>query len=199
MAKAEELVRTKKLDRLLIPQAKFLISEFRGRKVPVIAMQKLEFDQNQDGEKLFKETPDLDETIRQLTTFIVLTRMADVRFSTIPLNASNKVALHDLSSLFGAGGSGMGIFGRALFGMDKALINCLYTAQQIDVAIKTAADLGVTISFDNVSDELAYHATPEAERKAFLEELATRKPFAFCRSERIKEDRLDTIKKRSGQ
>ena len=137
MVKALEVCLVHQLDLLIIPRAK----KFDVDGMTLIAEERLDIQQNESvQEELYQILPDLNETTKQLATFIAKTGFSDVEWRNIPtINGSRRVALIDLQKMDGAE---TGIFGGGLL-KHRGLIQCLSSEEQIDIALDEANHHGI--------------------------------------------------------
>jgi hypothetical protein len=142
MVKAQEVCLTHQLGLLVIPHAK----KFNVGGRTFIAEQRFDVQQHESAqERLYAELPGLNETTRQLATFIAKTGFSDVEWRNMPIvddtpefQGSRRVTLVDLEEM---GHPETGIFGGGLG--RRGLIRCLSSEQQIDIALAEARRCGI--------------------------------------------------------
>jgi len=148
MVKAKEVCLVHQLGLLTIPRAKIVEVEARGHKYTLIAEERLNVNPNASAqEQHYQELPGLNETARQLATFIAKTGFSDVEWRNIPLLddapqflGERRVALVDLEEMESAD---IGIFGGG-FGR-RGLIRCLTTEEQMDKALTEVRRHGIVV------------------------------------------------------
>jgi hypothetical protein len=136
-----------KLDRLIVPSAKKV--EFIVRPMPEVTskekglVQQVFKDDKADSlyTRFVKQLPEDEELIRQLAIFSVV---ANALLENLEISFSDSKAV--LQYPRGLGGYGQGVHGSGIFGNNTAygLINYLYSETQIDIALKAAAEHGVS-------------------------------------------------------
>lgn len=145
MMKAKAVCLAHNLDLLVIPHAKALYLE---RGITLIAEERLNVQQSQSiQERLYEQLPGLDETAKQLATFIAQTGFSDVEWRNMPIlddaldfEGPRRIALVDLEHMESAE---MGIFGCNVF-RRRGLIRCLSSEKQMDIALAEAYRYGIT-------------------------------------------------------
>jgi len=142
MVKAQEVCLAHQLGLLVIPHAK----KFNVGGRTFIAEQRFDVQQHESAqERLYAELPGLNETTRQLATFIAKTGFSDVEWRNMPIvddtpefQGSRRVTLVDLEEM---GHPETGIFGGGLG--RRGLIRCLSSEEQIDIALAEARRCGI--------------------------------------------------------
>jgi len=142
MVKAQAVCTKLNLHLIVIPHAKKITVD----KEIVIVEERVNINDPSARETLYT-LPGLDETIRQFATFIAETQFNDVKLNNIALldvdptfMGSRRIALFDLEHMESAS---EGFYGAGLNG-SSGLIGCLFTQQQIDIALKVAKRYGYT-------------------------------------------------------
>lgn len=143
MVKAKEVCLAHQLNLIIVPHAK----KFNAAGMTLIAEERLNINLNESAQEHFYQLPGLNETVKQLATFITKTGFSDVEWRNMPIvdtapdfPGNRHVALIDLEEMSGAE---IGIFGnRGLY--RRGLIQCLYSEEQIDIAIAEAHHHGVS-------------------------------------------------------
>src|SRR3989338_353064 len=134
MVKAKEVCLALQLGLLIIPHAK----KFHVDGRTLIAEECFDVQQHESAqERLYSELSWLNETTRQLATFIAKTGFSDVEWRNMPIiddapvfQGSRRVALVDLEEM---DSPEIGIFGGGLG--RRGLIRCLSSEEQIDIAL----------------------------------------------------------------
>lgn len=142
MVKAQEVCLAHQLGLLIVPHAK----KFNVGGRTFIAEQCFDIQQHESAqERLYAELPGLNETTRQLATFIAKTGFSDVEWRNMPIvddtqefQGSRRVTLVDLEEM---GDPETGIFGGGLG--RRGLIRCLSSEEQIDIALAEARRCGI--------------------------------------------------------
>lgn len=141
MVKAKEVCLVHQLGLLLIPHAK----KFTVDGMSLIAEECVDIHQNESAQEHFYQLSGLNETARQLATFIAKTGFSDVEWRNMPVvdtapefQGSRRIALIDLEEMDSAS---TGIFGGG-FGR-RGLVSCLHSEEQIDLVLAEARKLGV--------------------------------------------------------
>lgn len=135
MVKAQEVCLAHHLDLLVIPHAKKF--EVAGRTL--IAEQRIQIDQREGAQKqCYQKLGGLNETARQLATFIAKTGWSDVVWDNMPIvddapefQGNRRAALTDLEHMVKATD---GIFGRNC----RGLLRCLGSEEQMKIALAEA-------------------------------------------------------------
>jgi Family of unknown function (DUF648) len=161
MIKAKEVCIAHKLDHLVVPHAK----KFKIDNVSIIAEGRLNINPNESAQEELYKLPGLDETAKELATFIAKTGFSDVEWRNMPLldhaadfQGTRRVALIDLEEMEEATG---GIFGGGLG--RRGLVNCLFNEKQIDSVLAEANRQGLRLLLD----------TPENVKATRMEEIRT--------------------------
>ena len=141
MVKAKEFCLVHQLSLLVVPHAKKL----NVAEMTLIAEECVNINQNESAQEHLYQLSGLNETARQLATFIAKTGFSDVEWRNMPLvdtapefQGNRRVALVDLEEMDGVN---TGIFGGG-FGR-RGLVRCLASEEQIDIAITEASRHGV--------------------------------------------------------
>ncbi|EKE08203.1 MAG: hypothetical protein ACD_17C00291G0004 [uncultured bacterium] len=142
MVKAKEVCLAHQLGLLIIPHAK----KFHVDGRTLIAEECFDVQQHESAqERLYSELSGLNETTRQLATFIAKTGFSDVEWRNMPIiddapvfQGSRRVALVDLEEM---DSPEIGIFGGGLG--RRGLIRCLSSEEQIDIALAEAGRHGI--------------------------------------------------------
>ena len=157
MVKAYGVCLAHRLGLLVIPHAKKL--NITG--MTVIAEERVNINPNESAQEDLYRLPGLNNTIRQLVTFISKTGFSDVEWRNMPLidaapelQGDRCVALVDLEEMEDAA---TGIFG----GLRRGLIRCLHSEEQIDIALARAKQYGIRSPF----------TTPEEVKARRMEEI----------------------------
>lgn len=144
MVKAKEVCLTHRLSLLVIPHAQ----KFNVDGMTLIAEECVNINQNESAQEHLYQLSGLNETVRQLVTFIAKTGFSDVEWRNMPLvdtapefQGNRCVALIDLEEMDGAD---TGIFGGG-FGR-RGLVRCLHSEAQIDLALAEAQRQGIRYS-----------------------------------------------------
>lgn len=157
MVKAKKVCMANELDLLIIPHAKKLTVNAEGSNHVFIIEECLDINPNESAHEEFyhKYSTELNETARQLATFVAKTGFKDVTWRNIPIineaqefHGSRHVALIDLEHI----GSNVDGFIGDLVNGSCGLIHCVSEAQ-IDIVIAEARKQRVAIT-----DEQARHA-----------------------------------------
>lgn len=143
MVKAQQVCLVHQLGLLVIPHAK----KFNVAGMTLIAEERLNINQNESAQEHLYQLSGLNETTKQLATFIAKTGFSDVEWRNMPLidtapefQGNRRVGLIDLEEMDGAD---TGIFG----GGRRGLIRCLHSEAQIDIALAEAERLGIVDRF----------------------------------------------------
>lgn len=140
MVKAQSICLAHHLDLLVIPHAKKF--EVAGRTL--IAEQRIQIDQREGAQKqCYQKLGGLNETVRQLATFIAKTGWSDVVWDNMPIvddapefQGNRRAALTDLEHMESASG---GIFGHHAFGRNsRGLLRCLGSEEQMKITLAEA-------------------------------------------------------------
>ncbi|PWU16008.1 MAG: hypothetical protein C5B45_01475 [Chlamydiae bacterium] len=141
MVKATEVCLAHQLGLLVVPHAK----KFNAAGMTLIAEERIDVNPNESAQEHLYQLSGLNETARQLATFIAKTGFSDVEWRNMPLvdtasefQGNRRVALVDLEEMREAK---TGIFGGGLG--RRGLIGCLASEEQIDIAITEARRHGV--------------------------------------------------------
>jgi len=141
MIKAKEVCLAHQLSLLVVPHAQ----KFNVAGMTLIAEECVNINQNESAQEHLYQLSGLNETARQLATFIAKTGFSDVEWRNMPLvdtapefQGNRRVALIDLEEMDGAN---TGIFGGGLG--RRGLVRCLASEEQIDVAITEARRHGI--------------------------------------------------------
>lgn len=165
MVKAKEVCMANQLDLLIIPRAKKLTVNADGNDYAFIVEESLDFDPDESThEELYhKYSTELNETARQLATFIAKTGFNDVTWRNIPIlketqkfQGPRRVALIDLEHMKNAVNGFIGDFNGSC-----GLIRCVSKAQ-IDIVIAEARKQRVAIT-DEQAQEAKNHRLQELE------------------------------------
>ncbi len=116
----------------------------------LIAEERLGIQQEESKqEELYAKLSGMEETARQLATFIAKTGFSDVEWRNIPIidddpnfPGPRRVALIDFEEMGASGRPKTGIFGQGQ--IRRGLIRCLSSEQQIDIALAEAYRFGIT-------------------------------------------------------
>lgn len=155
MVKAKEVCLANELGLLIIPHAKKLTVNADGNDYAFIVEQSLDFDPNESAHEEFyhKYSTELNETARQLATFVAKTGFNDVTWRNIPIlkeapefQGPRRVALIDLEHMKSTVNGFIGDFNRSC-----GLIRCVSEAQ-IDIVIAEARKQGVAITDEQARD-----------------------------------------------
>ncbi len=146
MVEAKKICLAHNLTLLKIPHAKQV--QVQGHAL--IAEERLHIQQEESKqEELYAKLSGMEETARQLTTFIAKTGFSDVEWRNIPIVddapdflGPRSVALIDLEEMGAGGNPKKGIFGLGQF--RRGLIRCLSSEQQIDIGLAEAYRFGIT-------------------------------------------------------
>lgn len=149
MIKAKEICLVNQLGNLLVPHAKKIEVNAGGHQYTLIVEEALDFNPH-DGaqEELYHQYSDeLNETARQLATFVAKTGFNDVNWRNIPLLneeerflGNRRVALIDLEHMENVANGFIGDPNGSC-----GLINC-FSTDQIDIVINEAKNQGIKIS-----------------------------------------------------
>jgi len=155
MVKAKEVCVANELGLLIIPHAKKLTVNVDGNDYVFIVEESLDFDPNESAhEELYhKYSTELNETARQLATFVAKTGFNDVTWRNIPIlkeahefQGPRRVALIDLEHMKSIVNGFIGDFNGSC-----GLIRCVSEAQ-IDIVIAEARKQGVAITDEQARD-----------------------------------------------
>jgi hypothetical protein len=146
MVEAKKICLAHNLTLLKIPHAK----QVQVQRHALIAEERLHIQQEESKqEELYAKLSGMEETARQLTTFIAKTGFSDVEWRNIPIVddapdflGPRSVALIDLEEMGARGRPKTGIFGEGQF--RRGLIRCLSSEQQIDIGLAEAYRFGIT-------------------------------------------------------
>ncbi len=146
MVEAKKICLAQNLTLLKIPHA----TQVQVQGIALIAEERLDIQQEESKQQeLYAKLSGMEETARQLTTFIAKTGFSDVEWRNIPIVddaqdflGPRSVALIDLEEMGARGNPKTGIFGLARF--RRGLIRCLSSEQQIDIALAEAYRFGIT-------------------------------------------------------
>lgn len=183
MVEGLEVCLVHQLDLLIIPSSTEFEVEINGKKQRVIAEQFIPIQDTSVQKKLYQTLSGLDETVRQLTQFIIKTGLHDVERRNIPIVnkkptslGERHVALIDLEQM---GSVKEGLFG-GMWG-SSGLINCLLSERHIDIALSEANKAGVIPKNINLEELKKYRMREIADceklqqyylRKGIMEENA---------------------------
>jgi len=141
MVKAKEVCLTHQLNLLVLPHAQ----KFNVAGITLIAEECVNINQNESAQEQLYQLSGLNETARQLATFIAKTGFSDVEWRNMPLvdtapefQGNRRVALIDLEEMDEAA---TGIFGADF--LRRGLIRCLHSEAQIDIALAEAQRQGI--------------------------------------------------------
>jgi len=165
MVQAQKVCLAHQLDQLVVPHAKVFELEAQGKKITILAEERLSFPQDESAqEKLYQTLPGLDKAIEQLTTFIAKTAYSDVTWRNLPVlngdlsfQGPRRIGLIDLEETKGAAG---GIFGAPF---RRGLIGCLFSEKQLDIALAKARYHGI----------FPESSTPEECKKLRMKEITS--------------------------
>lgn len=146
MAKARRICLIHKLSLLIIPHA----MKFEVEGMTFIAEERINIIQNESAQEHAYQLSGLNETVRQLATFIAKTGFSGVAWRKMPIvdiasefQGNRRVALVDLKEMESAS---VGLFGR-IAGEEghyrQGLINCLSSEEQIDIVLDVAKKHGI--------------------------------------------------------
>lgn len=159
MVKAKEVCIINELGLLVIPHAKKFIVNVEGNGYAFIVEENLNFNPNESAhEELYhKYSTKLNETARQLATFVAKTGFNDVAWRNIPIiteaaefHSSKRVALIDIEHMKSSCEGFMGSTG-FLGNGSRGLIACV-SEEQIDTVIAEARKQGVAITEKQASE-----------------------------------------------
>jgi hypothetical protein len=149
MVKAKEVCVVNELGLLIIPHAKKFTVNADGNDYAFIVEESLDFNPNESAhEELYhKYSTELNETARQLATFVAKTGFNDVTWRNVPIlkeaqefQGPRRIALIDLEHMDSTVNGFIGDFNGS-----RGLIRCLSEAQ-IDTVIAEARKQGVAIT-----------------------------------------------------
>ncbi len=174
MVKAQEVCLANQLNLLMIPHAR----QFYVNGVPFIAEQFINIHNESTQKELYQTLPGLDETARQLATFIAKTGFSDVECRNIPIiddttefQGPRRVALIDLEEMHGAQD---GIFGNKAL-QRTGLLRCLPDKLR-DIAQAEAYRCGISCA--SISANIQAARTKEMETNQELQEFYERTGIA---------------------
>ncbi|MBS1659068.1 MAG: hypothetical protein JST18_13355 [Bacteroidetes bacterium] len=142
MVEAQNVCLAHQLDCLIVPHAR----PVRVGPHLIIVERRLDIQSDESAQEDLYRLPGLDETIRQLAIFTALTGFSDVTWRNIPLidtandfEGNRKIALIDLEEMRSAR---TGFFGAA-WPFRRGLVDCLHSAEHIDIALAEARNHNV--------------------------------------------------------
>ncbi len=163
MVKAKEVCLAHQLGLLIIPSAKKIEINFNGQRISLIAEECCNISQNESAQELLYTLPGLNDTARQLATLIAKTGFSDVEWRNMPIidddpefEGPRRIVLIDLEEMEDAA---IGIFGGGLG--RRGLIRCMFTEEQINIAMDEARRHGI----------VSKYRTPEEVKAIRLEEI----------------------------
>ncbi|MFN4173938.1 MAG: hypothetical protein ACK4HV_02395, partial [Parachlamydiaceae bacterium] len=155
MVKAKEVCIANKLGLLTIPHAKKMMVNAAGNEYALIVEESLDFVSHDSAqEELYhKYSAEINESVRELATFIAKTGFNDVTWRNIPLlkdanesKSAKRIALIDLEHMNSAVNGFLGDWNGS-----KGLIACV-SETQFDIVIEEARKHGVVIPDNEAED-----------------------------------------------
>lgn len=195
MIMARDVCKAHELGLLIIPHAKLFEVEHKGKAITVIAEEHLDIQSESIQEESFLKLPGLNESVRQLTTFIAHTEFSDVEWRNIPIvdiapefTGSRRIALIDLEEM---GGAETGIYGNYLQ-MRRGLIRCLFSEKQIDIVLEEARRQGI-VDYQNNPKQVKEDRIKEMAPELKLQQFYKRKGITKDNCKPIQVDDLNSL------